>query len=152
MPRKLRSGRQHAQGKVASVWEPLWGYICLTPKSSSSFSSVLLPNAPLESMEQESALGFSSAETLLQYQQEGICNPLLFFTCRVVARGPSWVTSPPVHLSDGEEWSCPCRTDNRRTSPQNYFITKIQNYDSEKFHLWLSIHLSMWRGSFKRKF
>ena len=37
MPRKLRSGRQHAQGKVASVWEPLRGYIRLTPKSSLSF-------------------------------------------------------------------------------------------------------------------
>ena len=52
MPRKLRSGRQHAQSKAAS----------------SSFSSVLLPNTPLESMEQESALEFSSADTLLQYQ------------------------------------------------------------------------------------
>ena len=123
MPRKLRSGRQHAQGKVASVWEPLWGYICLTSKSSSSFSSVFLLNTSLESMEQESALEFSSADTLLQYQQhEGICNPLFFFTCRIMARGPSWVTSHTVHLSDGEEWSCCCCTCNRSTSPTELFL------------------------------
>ena len=108
MPRKLRSGRQHAQSKAAS----------------SSFSSVLLPNTPLESMEQESALEFSSADdTLLQYQQhEGIYNLLFFFTCRVMARGPSWGTSHTVHLSDGEEWSCRCCTYNRSTSPTELFL------------------------------
>lgn len=94
----------------------------LTVTSSSSFSSVPLPNTSSEAMEQIFALGISSVDELVQCQKrEGVCKTHLSLTFKVGARRASW-GYVLIHTYQRERNEAIAAVHATWASPQHYYF------------------------------